>query len=154
MSSTAIPPGPIPTEAARRFADAHKPCIILYVGDHDPSGRHMSDVDIPANRFAWEEVEMTLRRLAILEPEARTLALPSFPASDKRTDSRYQWFVDSHGTTCWELDALSPARLRETVQRAIEDYIDWAAWLRADEVEAAEKRSMQDFLKTWNARQR
>jgi hypothetical protein len=137
-------------DAAREFRRLKKPCVILYVGDHDPSGKHMSDVDIP-ERFAWEGVTMALRRLAILEPRARALQLPSFPASDKRSDSRYQWFLDHHGDTCWELDALSPAVLRETVQLAIEEYIDWDAWKRAEEVEAAEKRSMDDFLATWNS---
>jgi hypothetical protein len=100
-------------DAAMDFRRQRRPCVILYVGDHDPSGRHMSDVDIPHNRFQWEGVPMTLRRLAILEPEARDLQLPSFPASDKRHDSRYQWFVDRYGDTCWELDALSPAVLRD-----------------------------------------
>jgi hypothetical protein len=138
-------------DAAREFRRLQKPCVILYVGDHDPSGRHMSDMDIPDNRFAWEGVTMTLRRLAILEPEARAGQLPSFPASDKRTDSRYQWFLDHHGDTCWELDALSPTVLRETVQLAIEEYIDWDAWQRSEEVEVAEKKSMTDFLATWNS---
>jgi hypothetical protein len=107
-------------DAATDFRRQRRPCVILYVGDHDPSGRHMSDVDIPENRFGWEGVPMTLRRLAILAPEARALQLPSFPASDKRSDSRYRWFVDHYGDTCWELDALSPAVLRALVQQAIE----------------------------------
>ena len=75
--------------------------------------------------------------------------LPSFSAADKESDSRYQWFVQQYGDTCWELDALSPTLLRERVAAAIGHYIDWDAWLRCDAVEEAERRSLRQVLSTW-----
>ena len=128
--------------------------------DHDPSGRHMSDVDLPENRFQWEQEQaldptdvpsITLTRLAIDPTDPTQAALPSFPASDKQADSRYRWFVDRYGDTCWELDAMNPNDLRTLVQQAIEAQIDWDAWLRAEAVETAENRSMRDFLAQWTA---
>jgi len=71
---------------------------------------------------------------------------------DKTHDKRYPWWRDhGYGATCWELDAMNPNDLRAVVQAAIEDYIDWDAWLRCDEVEAAENTSMRQLLDTWHA---
>ena len=38
-----------------------KPTTILYVGDWDPSGLYMSEVDLPENRIAFEKMEQRLR---------------------------------------------------------------------------------------------
>jgi hypothetical protein len=84
---------------------------------------------------------------ADVDPHRSTL--PSFPAADKAGDSRYPWFVQHYGDICWELDALSPALLRERVAAAIEQYIDWDAWFRCEEVEEAELRSLRQILRTW-----
>jgi hypothetical protein len=126
------------------------PRILLYVGDHDPSGLHMSEIDIPGRLARYDgEVEVIRVALANEDVDPRCSTLPSFPAGDKVTDSRYKWFVTNYGDTCWELDALSPTLLRERVAAAIEQYIDWEAWLRCDEVEQAERRSLQQILSTW-----
>ena len=44
--------------------------------------------------------------------------LPSFPASDKKKDPRYKWFVRNYGNRCWELDAMDPNDLRACVEQA------------------------------------
>jgi hypothetical protein len=136
-------------DAANDYRDDPRPMTILYVGDCDPSGMYMSEVDLPINRFAWEQVPIAVRRLAILPDAARRLDLPSFPASDKQTDTRYEWFVREYGDTCWELDAMNPNVLRDTVRLAIDEYIDWDAWERCGKVEAAEQRSMTEVLGLW-----
>jgi len=135
--------------AAESQADV-TPWSILYCGDWDPSGMHMSAVDIP-ERFARYGGEAEVLRVALAgdEVDARRSALPSFPAADKKSDARYPWFVQHYGDTCWELDALSPTLLRERVAAAIEQYIDWDAWFRCDEVEEAERRSLRQILSTW-----
>ena len=47
--------------------------------------------------------------------------LPSFPASDKRKDPRYKWFLANYGQECWELDAMDPNDLRDCVEAAIKE---------------------------------
>jgi hypothetical protein len=138
-------------EAAEVFRGDPRPLTILYVGDYDPSGMYISEVDLPENRFAWEGVSIEIRRLAILADEVRRLGLPSFPASDKEGDKRYPWFQPYYGDLCWELDAMNPNDLRETVKAAIEDYIAWPAWLRCDTVEAAERHSLKHILGRWRS---
>jgi hypothetical protein len=77
-----------------------RPLTVLYVGDYDPSGMHMREVDLPENRFAWEGVSVEIRRLAMRAADAVQMALLSFPASDKKRDTRYRWFVEHYGDTC------------------------------------------------------
>ena len=60
---------------------------------------------------------MLLRRIALTR--GHLADLPSFPASDKKKDPRYEWFVGNFGDRCWELDALDPNELRDCVQREI-----------------------------------
>ena len=139
-------------EAVEDWRRDPKPTTVLYVGDWDPSGAYMSEVDLPQSHL--QGVAVDIRRLAIVAEEARRTSLPAFPASDKAHDTRYPWWQRrGYGDTCWELDAMNPVDLRTVVQAAIEAYIDWDAWLRADEVEAAEQRSMRAFLRAWQRRQ-
>jgi hypothetical protein len=134
-------------EAAEESQESPSCIKVLYCGDFDPSGLHMSEVDMPDRLWRYD-ADINLTRVALTEEDA-TPSLPSFPASDKTTDTRYRWFVDHYGHTCWELDALNPVLLRQRVAEAIEQYIDWEAWLRCDAVEAAEQRSLKQILGTW-----
>jgi hypothetical protein len=130
-------------------ADDDRPLTLLYVGDHDPSGRHMSDVDIP-DRLARYGGKATIERVALVASDLAALAPMTFPASDKRTDARYRWFVATHGDTCCELDALDANVLRGRVETAILGHIDPVLWERAACTEQAEITSLRNFLDTWN----
>jgi len=123
--------------------------VALYVGDWDPSGMHMSAIDLPG-RLARYGGQVQLKRIAIVK--ADHARLPHFDARTKAADSRHRWFVDKYGRRCWELDAMDPNALRNRVRRAIESYIDWIKWHRAIEIEAAEVASMKDFHKAWQSR--
>ena len=123
--------------------------VALYVGDWDPSGLYMSEVDLPT-RLARYGGQEQLKRIAILK--ADTARLPHFDARTKSGDARYRWFVERYGRRCWELDAMDPNDLRDRVRKEIERYIDWTLWNRAIEIEAAEVESMKDFHKAWQSR--
>jgi hypothetical protein len=136
-------------EAAEESQKQPRWTHVLYCGDWDPSGLHMSEVDMP-ERLQRYGGTMHLARIALTTVDT-TSELPSFPVSDKVKDPRYKWFLEQYGQTCWELDALNPVLLRERVAAAIEQYIDWEAWLRCDQVEAAEQRSLKQILGTWGS---
>jgi hypothetical protein len=125
-----------------------KPLIAFYVGDYDPSGMFMSEVDLP-RRIAEYGGTVQLHRIALLQSDLA--GLPSFPAETKAGDARHRWYVERYGTQCWELDAMPPPLLRERVREVIERHIDWAAWERAVEVERAEVESMRQFHAAWSA---
>ncbi len=97
-----------------------RPLLLLYLGDHDPSGRHMSEVDLP-ERLDRYGGTAEIRRLAIDESDAsEDSGLPDFDADTKIGDARYEWFVRRYGRRCVELDALSPPVLRKRLHDAIE----------------------------------
>src|SRR4029453_5710303 len=127
-----------------------RPVTAFYVGDYDPSGMYMSEIDLP-RRLADHGINVTIERLALHGDQARARGLPSFPASDKKKDPHYPWFVREYGETCWELDALSPVDLRAIVEDAIWTHIDYAGGQQSGPPEGAEHRSMRALLTTWRA---
>ncbi len=129
-------------------ADDPKPLTILYVGDHDPSGRSMSDRDLPGrlDRYGGKAAVV---RLAVTPAQIAADGLSTFSAHDKAKDARYRWFLETHGETCCELDTLDPNDLRAAVEDAISNHIDAAAWRRADLAEAAELASLAEVFAAW-----
>jgi hypothetical protein len=121
--------------------------VALYVGDFDPSGLFMSEIDLPQRLADYGGDHVRLERIALL-PEHVT-DLPSFPATDKRKDPRYRWFVASHGSRCWELDAMDPNDLRDCVDSAIQELIEPVAWERCVRVNQAEQESLKTILEKW-----
>lgn len=135
---------------AQETVASPKKLTVLYLGDWDPSGLHMSEIDLP-ERLKRYGGKATIKRLALdLGDVGVNSPLPSFDAEDKVNDPRHQWFVKSFGRRCWELDALPPPELRARVKAAINGLIDQPSWNRAIEVETAERESMLSFMDSWN----
>lgn len=126
-----------------------KPVIALYVGDFDPSGMCMSEVDLP-ERLERYGGDVALERVALLASDTPTL--PGFDADTKVGDGRHRWYVERYGQRCWELDAMPPPLLRERVRASIWRFIDEARWDHAAVVERAEVESMQQFHAAWTKR--
>ncbi|MCC6432845.1 MAG: hypothetical protein IT354_18190 [Gemmatimonadaceae bacterium] len=138
--------------AVRNIAEtsfqSSKPFFALYVGDWDPSGLHMSEVDLPT-RIEEYSGDVAIYRVALnaIDTEA---GLPSFDAETKSGDPRHRWFTTNYGPTCWELDALSPVILRQRVEHAIVRLLDRDQWDNDVAVEKVEQESMRDVLGTWS----
>ena len=128
-----------------------RPLIALYAGDWDPSGLHMSAVDLPARLEEYDASGVTLRRLALIADDVAEPTLPSFSVETKRRDTRYSWYVARYGRRCWELDALDPNILRARVEAAIREYIDWDQWERDARAERAERATLVDVMAEWKA---
>ena len=94
--------------------DDGRSLIGLYVGDWDPSGLWMSEHDLPDRFEKYNGDHVEIARIALTRDQ--TVGLSSFPASDKRTDPRYKWFIENFGDRCWEIDALDPNILRARVE--------------------------------------
>jgi hypothetical protein len=129
--------------------DDGRDLIVLYVGDFDPSGMFMSEADLPARFARYNGDHITLERIALTDDQLD--GLPSFPASDKRKDPRFRWFVENYGLHCWELDAMDPNALRGCVQDAITELIEPVAWRRCEAINQAEQESLRTVLDGWGA---
>lgn len=125
-----------------------KPLTAFYCGDFDPSGKHMSDIDLP-NRLRKYGGTLRIERIALTDIDVLTGKLPSFEAGTKVGDTRYRWFRDNFGSKCWELDAMSPVDLRNRVESSILSMLNMELWHRAIEVENVEKLSMEQFHQSW-----
>jgi hypothetical protein len=128
--------------------DDGRELIALYVGDIDPSGMFMSEVDLPKRLAHYGGNHITVTRIALTRDQIREL--PSFPATDKRKDKRYRWFCANHGHRCWELDAMDPNALRDCVEEAILELIEPTAWERCEVVNRAEQESLKTILANWS----
>jgi hypothetical protein len=142
-----------------------QPTLLLYVGDYDPSGMYMCDVDLPRRlaRYSSDdpsnkdvdmrwiyrtlaECNIEIQRIALIDGDTHVLRNTRFPASDKKKDSRYPWFVENYGHWCWELDAMNPNVLRDRLERAILAELDREAWDRAVTEEGLEDDFLADYV--------
>lgn len=118
----------------RGYVDAGQTPVVLYLGDHDPSGIDMTrDVIDRLEMFmGGAEVE----RLALNMEQVRQFRPPPNPA--RLTDSRAGGYITKYGQSSWELDALPPDVIVRLIEEAIRDCIDDAiAW---DNVVARQNR--------------
>jgi hypothetical protein len=79
-------------DAADESTADERDFIVLYVGDHDPSGLHMSEEDLPARLNDYGgTVELT--RIALNTDDITHVGLPSFDVETKTGDTRFHWYV-------------------------------------------------------------
>jgi len=129
-------------ELFERLDGAGKRVLVLYLGDHDPSGRCIEeDLERRVARSTSMAEPFEIERLAIHREDIRAFKLP--PLRIKVSDSRARGFLLKHGKECVELDALPPSELRDRLRRAIEARINWPSWDRAIIAERAELESIE-----------
>jgi len=134
--------------------DGGKDILILYLGDHDPSGIDMTrDVRERLQLFARSRIKTV--RLALNMDQIEQYNPPENFA--KTTDSRYSQYTDQFGERSWELDALEPRVLAGLVTAAVEEVRDDdlynAAVEREREMRATLKQYAADYrIKNGNGR--
>lgn len=114
-----------------QFREMHegraKEAVVLYFGDHDPDGWEIPRSAL-RNVYAIQGLSrklypVSLRRIALNMDQIQQYDPPPFEA--KYTSSRYQSYIDEHGTDdAWELDALEPSVLRQLIEDSVEEYFD------------------------------
>jgi hypothetical protein len=138
-------------EAGKRLQekiDLGKDILILYLGDHDPSGIDMTrDVRERLQLFSRNRIKTV--RLALNMDQIEQYNPPENFA--KTTDSRYFQYTDQFGESSWELDALEPRVLAGLVTAAVEEVRDDglynAAIEREREMRATLKQYATDYRK-------
>jgi hypothetical protein len=94
--------------------------VILYFGDHDPSGMDMiRDVRERLTEFG---IDVDVQPIALTMEQIREFNPPPNPA--KITDPRAKWYIEKYGITSWELDSLPPKELIRLAENAVESIID------------------------------
>lgn len=128
----------------REFAEsdlnaADGDCVILHLGDHDPSGIDMTrDLTDRLLMFGYNAV-FDLHRIALNMDQIQERKPPPNPA--KVTDSRFKDYAARFGEESWELDALPPQFLVDLVVENIKRHIDIDVWQEdADRIEDIQER--------------
>ena len=127
-------------DAARRFRAAEvrdQRVVVIYLGDHDPSGMDMTrDIRDRLGLMSYHQ-EIEVVRIALNYDQVERYGPPPNPT--KFSDSRAMGYVVEYGLESWELDALEPQTLDDLVSDAIEGLLDRQMYDEMIEREEADK---------------
>lgn len=129
--------------AARRFYDtaqAGYETIVLHLGDHDPSGIHMTQDIEERLQLMSEGAPIEIRRLALNMKQVERYAPPPNPT--KLSDTRAAAYIEDYGYESWELDALTPQVIEDLIETNVVAVRDEDRWLE----NVAKERRGRDLL--------
>ena len=135
-----------------------KKAVILYFGDHDPSGLDMvRDIQQRISEFLLfgnkpvdilgddnDDPNFRVISVALTMEQIKKYNLPPNPA--KVSDPRAKSYIEKYGKISWELDSLNALELRNIAERSVLEYIDinkYKAWVKKEkkEIQALKKFS-------------
>lgn len=141
-------------ESYDRFADIineGQDVVILYFGDHDPSGLDMIrdiqyrvDFMLRNGRHGIGE-GFTVVPIGLSMEQIKKYKCPPNPT--KLTDNRTPKYVKKFGRTCWEVDALPPEALTEILDTNIERFMDMDQYLKMLRQEGKDLAQLKRFIK-------
>lgn len=143
--------------------ESGKKAIILYLGDHDPSGLDMIrdirtriwefltkgddaiDYEHDEDDYDEDDEDQPFRviPLALKMTQIKQYGPPPNPA--KITDPRAGWYIQEYGKKSWELDALEPKVLMKIADDGILEYLDSGKYLAWINREKKEKKALEKF---------
>ena len=147
-------------ELAKRIKEKienNKRVVILYLGDHDPSGLDMiRDIHKRICEFLTSGNEcvdilgedeknpfIRIIPLALNMNQIKKYNPPPNPA--KITDPRAKWYIQKYGNKSWELDALEPKVLIKIAKQGIKNFCNLEKYNSWVEREQREKKALEDF---------
>ncbi len=129
--------------SAQRFIDHDgKNKILLYLGDHDPSGLDM-DRDIK-ERLKEFGVNVQVIRIGLTLKQIKKYTPPPNPA--KTTDPRGTGYILKFGNQSWEVDALKPEFLQGLIEDSILTYLNLNKFEQVKEKEREDIEELKEKL--------
>ncbi len=131
-------------DSAEEIREIGKPAVVIYLGDHDPSGWFIAK-DLESHLRAFG-ANVTVVHAAIHPQQITQWNLPqSFEA--KESDKKRHAFIRYFGSDrCVELDALPPNALRGIVESAIEQHIDVDAYATEAYIGQLEREQLANLV--------
>lgn len=125
------------------YADKGYQPVVIYLGDHDPSGKDITrDIREKLELFG---AELEFKRIALNMEQIKKYKLPPNPA--KKKDSRFKKYAAKYGDKSWELDAVPPETLVEMIDKEIKKYKDEDAWKKALKREVPQRKKLVNISK-------
>jgi ribosomal protein S13 len=116
-------------KAIDRFPEGRK-VLVLYLGDHDPSGYHIEEkLRGRLHEYAlWrgKALDLQVKRLALTYDQVERFSLPSIKL--KPRSQKYAEYVARFGNNAWELDALEPDFIPTLIKNELESTMDMNLW--------------------------
>ena len=139
--------------AGRRFSyqwrKKAKNSVIIYLGDHDPSGIDMTRDHVDRlEMFTHYHDYIDVHRLALNYDQVEEYDPP--PNFAKESDSRFEQYARIYGDECWELDALEPTVISDLVSGAISERVDVDRWQEAIDEESENKSLLETVYENWD----
>ncbi len=119
-----------------------KNCVILYLGDHDPSGLNMiEDIEKRLGIFRChaeiDHIALTMAQIKKYKPS---------PNPTKITDSRSKRYIKMYGNDSWEIEALKPTALVKILEDNIKKYLDKDKFQEVINREEEDKERLRDIM--------
>lgn len=137
-----------------RFNRHSQKTVIIYLGDHDPSGIDMRrDHEDRLSMFITQGLENTLHdtyeafdieRVALNMDQIEEYAPPPNPA--KVTDSRFNAYRDEFGDESWELDALHPNVIVDLIEETVLSYRDDTIYQSVYDNEQSQRKLLKKII--------
>lgn len=137
-------------DAARRLRNivrSGKRATVLHLGDHDPSGVHMSEDNQNRLNLFTRDAGVELRRIALTRDQIEQYSPPPNPAKD--TDSRFAAYEEQYGSDSWELDALDPVTVANLIETETRKHLDDKIWAASVSREQENKAALADLILNW-----
>lgn len=142
-------------DASKRFIEAarkkDREPVLLYVGDHDPSGEDMvRDVRDRLAMFCApydhhnRPISVEVRKVALTFAQVKQYKCPPNPAKFK--DPRADEYIAKFGKKSWETEALDPKDLRRIVEAEIRALVNIKTWNKTMAQEKNERVEIQEVL--------
>ena len=125
-----------------------RPSVILYLGDHDPSGEDMVR-DIQERLIEFGVHGLRVEKVALTMDQVRQYNPPPNPAKIK--DPRAVAYIRKFGNKSWEVDALPPDVLARLINSAFARHIDRAKMAEVKKQEEIDKKLLRKAVATLRA---
>jgi hypothetical protein len=121
-------------------------CVIVHLGDLDPSGIDMTrDIE---DRLLTFGADVEVRRIALNRDQIDLYNPPPNPA--KVSDTRYEAYCLEHGDKSWELDALKPGVIVDLIRDEVEGILDIDMFNDRVEEEEKQVNYLKKVAKNWD----
>ena len=118
--------------------------VVLYLGDHDPSGCDMvRDIKDRLEEFGVEN--LLVEKVALTMEQVERYDPPPNPA--KIADSRARAYIERYGDKSWEVDALPPDVLAKLIREAVGKLVDMPRMKKIEAREESDKKRLRQMLK-------
>lgn len=141
--------------AARRLAlrqQGGRVPLVIHLGDHDPSGLDMTrDIEARLSAFVAHDLgrsRVVIDRIALNMDQVEQYNPPPNPA--KLTDARAAGYIEEHGESSWELDALRPDVIDDLIETAILDVLDMKRYERRQALQTLQRRELTYAARNWD----